>query len=217
MWTIKFKTLTVSIKYTSHSRDPLRSQIMCRGQFGNLILRNWHRAPWWLVSLSNKSNRPSYLSLLGRRTQIHGWRMARWAQENNPEYILYINTQQIRDLWDLQKQSTFQCILITTQWLRLKNWRHKLTSCDSGDSLKATLCFFFLRVSGIGGDSSVREDKSYPCGKVALYWRLSLEVVEDNHKRSELAGPIPRKSQAWKSEILHPNTVFFFSIKRPPL
>lgn len=29
-----------------------------------------HRAPWWLVSLSNKSNRPSFPSLLGQCTDI---------------------------------------------------------------------------------------------------------------------------------------------------
>lgn len=58
-WTTKFKTLMVSIKYMSHSRDSPHSHIMWWVQPGNLILTKLYRAPWWLVSLSNKSNRPS--------------------------------------------------------------------------------------------------------------------------------------------------------------
>lgn len=124
-WTTKFKTLTVSIKYMSHSRDSPHSHITWWVQPGNLILTKLYRAPWWLVSLSNKSNRPSIRAhLVG--AQIDVWHVARLARENNPEYILYMNTRHIRDPWDLQKQSTFQCILITTQWSRFKNWTRDL-------------------------------------------------------------------------------------------
>lgn len=128
-WTTKFKTLTVSIKYMSHSRDSPHSHIMWWVQLGNLILTKLYRAPWWLVSLSNKSNRPSTRAYLVDAL-MYIRHMARLARENNPKYILYINTQQIRDPWDLQKQSTFQCILITTHWSRFKNGTQKPTPCD---------------------------------------------------------------------------------------
>lgn len=66
-------------------------------------------------------------SLLGRCTDI------RLTQGNNPEYILYTNIQQIRDPWDLQEQSTFQCILITTQWSRSKKWTQNLKTFDPSE------------------------------------------------------------------------------------
>lgn len=63
-WTTKFKTLMVSIKYMSHSRDSPHSHVMWWVQLGNLILKKLYRAPRWLVSLSNKSNRPSIRAYL---------------------------------------------------------------------------------------------------------------------------------------------------------
>lgn len=95
------------------------THIMWWVQLGNLILTQWYRAPWWLASLSDKSKRPSIRAhLVDARTHIG--HMARSARRNNPKHVLYINTKQIGDPWDLQKQSTFQCILITTQWSRFK-------------------------------------------------------------------------------------------------
>lgn len=88
-------------------------------QLGNLILTQWYRAPWWLASLSDKSKRPSIRAHLVD-AQTHIGHMERSARRNNPKHVLYINTKQIGDPWDLQKQSTFQCILITTQWSRFK-------------------------------------------------------------------------------------------------
>lgn len=81
------------------------------------------------------------LSLLGWMPHIR--HMARSARENNPKYILYINTQQIRDPWDLQKQSTFQCILITTHWSRFKNWTHKPTPRDLTRIWRQPFCVFW--------------------------------------------------------------------------
>lgn len=141
-------------------------------QLGNLILTKLYRAPWWLVSLSNKSNRPSIRAYLVN-AQIYVWHMARLAQENNPEYILYINTQQIRDPWDLQKQSTFQCILITTQWSRLKNWTHKLTPSDLRRRQLFSVCFEAFLMScvsfatgGMGDDSLIIKERSYPVDRL---------------------------------------------------
>lgn len=59
-WTTKFKTLTVSIKYAclflTVSLGIFCAHV-CRLRLGNLILTKLYRAPRWLVSLSNKSNR----------------------------------------------------------------------------------------------------------------------------------------------------------------
>lgn len=112
----KFKTLTVSVKYTSHSRESPLPQVMWWAQLGNLVLIKSHRAQRRLVSLYHKSNRPSNRAFLVD-AQIYVW------HKNNPEYIPYMNTQQIKDPRDLQEQSTFQCILITTQRSGLKKWK----------------------------------------------------------------------------------------------
>lgn len=118
-WTTKFKTLTVSKKNTCPTQGIRCTHIMWWVQLGNLILTQWYRAPWWLASLSDKSKRPSIRAHLFE-TRTHIGHMARSARKNNPKHVLYINTKQIGDPWDLQKQSTFQCILITTQWSRFK-------------------------------------------------------------------------------------------------
>lgn len=214
----------------SHARDSPHSHITWWVQLGNLILTKVYRAPRWLVSLSNKSNGPSIRAYLVN-AQIYVWHVARLAQENNPEYILYINTQQIRDPWDLQKQSTFQCILITTQWSRLKNWTHKLPY-DLRRLWRQPFCFWAFLMSclslatgGMGDDSLIIRGRSYPVEKLnrietaaslnhilSIYpWWLANRVVDDIEKGLNRLGPIPGKSQPFKWNT--PPKIYFVDIK----
>lgn len=200
-------------------------------KLGNLILTKVYRAPRWHVSLSNKSNRPSIRAYLVN-AQIYTWHVARLAQENNPEYILYINTQQIRDPWDLQKQSTFQCILITTQWSRLKNWTHKLTPCDLRRQRRQPFCLeaflmscLSLAVGGMGDDSLIIKERSHLVEKLNrigttdflnhilwIYMRwLANRLVDDNEKGLNWLEPIPGKSQPLKRKT--PPKIYFLDIK----
>lgn len=107
-WTTKFKTLTVSIN--TCPTQGLRA----------LTTKLWGQQ--WSVTNRIHRNHVPFKSIKQASLRAHTWSMHRYIQltcgkespeENNPEYILY--TQHIRDPWDLQKQSTFQCMLITTQ------------------------------------------------------------------------------------------------------
>lgn len=196
-------------------------------QLGNLILTKLYRAQWWLVSLSNKSNRPSIRAYLVD-AQIYVWHMARLARENNPEYILYINTQQIRDPWDLQKQSTFQCILITTQWSRLKKWTHKgpvtWEECEGNLFPVCLEVFLKLHISlvtgGMGDDSLITKKRSYPverlnCIKASAFlnrilWIYPWWLVKDNEKGLNWSGPSLENHNLLR-ETLHPKSIFWVS------
>lgn len=85
--------------------------------------------------LTNQTGKSIRAYLVDAREHIR--HMARLAPRNNPNYVLYINTKQTGDPRDQQRQSTFQCILITTQWSRLNN-------LNQGPVPQRVLRLFFL-------------------------------------------------------------------------